>query len=175
MTRKHILFILALVLIPPALGLAGATALGWLCFEWSLRGMGTVFGAYAGWIAILAGIAQIVSAWRRREAPGPPPGVPCQAPRPLAEFVGRTDEIRRLERALKPGSKAAITGVVGMGGIGKTELAKIVAHQVAGRYRDGVLWADCGDERLTDVADRWATAYGVERLPGDDLPAKAAS
>jgi tetratricopeptide (TPR) repeat protein len=107
--------------------------------------------------------------------PGPKPGAPCQAPRPVAEFVGREDEILRLERALKPGARAAITGVVGMGGIGKTELAKIVSHRVAGRYRNGVLWADCGDERLTDVADRWATAYGVERLPSDDLFAKTAN
>jgi hypothetical protein len=175
MTRKRALFILALVLIPPTLGLAVATALGWLRFEWSLRGVGTTFGAYIGWITILAGIAQVMGLWPRRQVEAPRPGAPCQAPRPLDEFVGRTDEIRRLERALKPGARAAITGVVGMGGIGKTELAKIVAHRVAGRYRDGVLWADCGDERLTDVADRWATAYGVERLPGDDLPAKAAN
>jgi len=35
MTRKRALFILALILIPPVLGLAGATALGWLPCEWS--------------------------------------------------------------------------------------------------------------------------------------------
>jgi len=91
--------------------------------------------------------------------------------------VGRKDATERLTHALKPGARAAITGVVGMGGIGKTELAKVVAHRVARRYRDGVLWADCGDERLTDVADRWAHALepSMEKLSGDDFPAKAAS
>jgi len=93
----------------------------------------------------------------------------------VPEFVGRQDEIRRLERALKPGARTAITGVVGMGGIGKTELAKIVAHRVAGRYRDGVLWADCGQERLVDIAYRWAGACGVEKLPGEDFRSKASS
>ena len=100
-------------------------------------------------------------------------GAPVQFDRQLTirdDALEVADEI-----TLKPGARAAITGVVGMGGIGKTELAKIVGHRVAGRYRDGVLWADCGDERLTDMADHWATAYGVERLPGDDLLAKKAS
>jgi len=110
--------------------------------------------------------------------PQPPerPGL-CQAPSPIPDFVGRKDATERLTHALKPGARAAITGVVGMGGIGKTELAKVVAHRVARRYRDGVLWADCGDERLTDVADRWAHALepSMEKLSGDDFPAKAAS
>jgi len=178
MTLKRAL-ILAFVLIFPALGLAGATALGWLCFEWSPRGVSTVFGVYIGWATFLAaldqlGIIPIRKMWQEA-APAPRPGGPYQAPRPLADFVGREDQIRQLTHALKPGARAAITGVVGMGGIGKTELAKVVAHRVARRYRDGVLWADCGQERLADVADRWAGAYGVERLPGDDFLAKATS
>jgi tetratricopeptide (TPR) repeat protein len=136
-----------------------------------IRNLFTVLSAVAVFHQLFVG-KTLPDLWR---AIAPGPAAPCQAPRPLDEFVGRTDEIRRLERALKPGARAAITGVVGMGGIGKTELAKIVAHRVARRYRNGVLWADCGDERLTDVADRWATTYGVEKLPGDDFSAKAAS
>jgi len=141
MTLKRIL-ILAFVLILPALGLAGATALGWLRFEWSLRGVLTVFVVYSSWFALLEGFTKLLERLR-----------PYQAPRPLADFVGRRDEIKRLIQAFKPGARAAITGVVGIGGIGKTELAKVVAHLVARRYRDGVLWADCKEERLTDIAD----------------------
>lgn len=125
-----------------------------------------LFTAIAGWL-----YAKLL----RRIRPGPRTGVPYQAPRPLAEFVGRRGEIERLTEALEPGGKTAITGVVGMGGIGKTELAKIVADQVARRYRDGILWADCGQERLAGMADRWAGAYGVEKLPGEDFQTKAAS
>jgi len=103
------------------------------------------------------------------------PGAPCQAPRPLGEFVGREEAVERLAEALVPGGAAAITGVVGMGGVGKTELAKVVAQQVAGRFGDGVLWADCGRLELEEIAGNWSVAFGVRQLPGDDLGAKAAA
>jgi len=144
-----------------------------------LLGTGRLWFAFA--LAILAFLVTLapmlwVEKGREGEAAGEfPPGVLCQAPRPLSDIVGREQEIRRLSRVLNPGTRAVITGVVGMGGIGKTELVKIVAHQVAGRYRDGVLWADCGQERPVDIADRWASAYRVGQLPGDDFPAKAAA
>jgi hypothetical protein len=100
------------------------------------------------------------------------PAVVSQTPRPLAEFVGRESEIERLLDVLEPGGRVAITGVAGMGGIGKTELAKVIAGQVAGRFRDGVLWADCGQQDLTTIADLWAAAYSVQ-LPEGDLTTKA--
>jgi len=143
-----------------------------------------ILASYGGWLAALAAIVQITGVpWREWfggtvPEPGPRPGAPCQAPRPLADFVGRQKETVRLVKALQPGGKAAITGIVGMGGIGKTELAKVVAHQVARRFHDGVLWADCGQEDLSGIADRWATTISegkVEKLPGDDFPAKAAA
>ena len=93
------------------------------------------------------------------------------APRPLAEFVGRVDILDRLTKTLKPGSKLGITGVVGMGGVGKTELAKVAAYRVARRFADGVLWADCAEQSLTTIADQWAAQYG-EQLSGDDEKAR---
>lgn len=58
---------LVLITIPPAVVLAAAAALGWIGFEWSLSGMVYVVGAYAGWIAILAGLAEFFGFLRDKE------------------------------------------------------------------------------------------------------------
>lgn len=62
---------------------------------------------------------------------------------PVGDFVGREQEIDRLVQALSKaasaGAAAAIGGVRGMGGIGKTELAYTVAQRLAGHLRDAQL------------------------------------
>jgi tetratricopeptide (TPR) repeat protein/heme exporter protein D len=55
---------------------------------------------------------------------------------PVGDFVGRDQEIETLISALRKGSKASITSINGMGGIGKTELALLVADRVAADYPD---------------------------------------
>jgi tetratricopeptide (TPR) repeat protein/transcriptional regulator with XRE-family HTH domain len=59
---------------------------------------------------------------------------------PVGDFVGREREIAQLvevvRRAIGSGAVAAISGVRGMGGIGKTELAYVVAHQLALDFPD---------------------------------------
>jgi tetratricopeptide (TPR) repeat protein len=58
----------------------------------------------------------------------------------VADFVGRASEIEQLTQALASGSgAAAITGIRGMGGIGKTELALVVAQQLAPQFPDAQL------------------------------------
>ncbi len=182
MSLKRKSAIVALVLVPPAVALMAATAIGWLRFDWSWGGVVLALGVYAAWIAVLGGLAEYFGFFREKiprtvltvAETAMPPTAPCQAPRPRGDFVGRESAIEKLVEALKPGGKAAITGVVGMGGIGKTELAKVVAHEVADRFGDGVLWADCGQLEPVAIADLWAAAYD-RQLPGDDLPAKAAA
>src|SRR4051794_12411951 len=61
-------------------------------------------------------------------------------------FTGRADERATLERLaderLAGRRGALISGLRGMGGIGKTALALEVAHRLAGRYPDAALYLD---------------------------------
>ena len=50
---------------------------------------------------------------------------------PAGDFVGREPEIDTLINALRRESRACITGISGKGGIGKTELALLVAERPA--------------------------------------------
>ncbi len=68
---------------------------------------------------------------------------------PVADFVGRVAEAQQLRMALQaarlPGTGAIISGVRGMGGIGKTELAYRVAHDLRATFPDGQIVLDlCG-------------------------------
>jgi tetratricopeptide (TPR) repeat protein len=70
----------------------------------------------------------------------PATGLPLrhQLRAPVADFVGRAGEITELvaalTTALADGYGTIISGVQGMGGIGKTELAFAVAHQLRGAF-----------------------------------------
>jgi tetratricopeptide (TPR) repeat protein len=55
---------------------------------------------------------------------------------PVGDFVGREQEIDKLIAALRRDSRASITGISGMGGIGKTELALFVADRLSNEYPD---------------------------------------
>jgi tetratricopeptide (TPR) repeat protein len=56
-------------------------------------------------------------------------------------FVGRTADLRQL-RNLNPASGAILTGLRGMGGIGKTALALVLAHEWAPRFPHAQLFLD---------------------------------
>lgn len=122
----------------------------------------------------LGRLAASAEVWTPRPTDPPPPTshAPYLPPRSLPDFVGRQDELQSLDAALVPGSRTAITGLIGMGGIGKTELAKLAASRAASRFRDGILWADCATQSLATIADLWAAAY-KEQLLGDDPTTKA--
>ncbi|MDQ3577683.1 MAG: NB-ARC domain-containing protein, partial [Actinomycetota bacterium] len=73
------------------------------------------------------------------------PFVPRQLPAPPAPFVGRHDELRRLDAVLHASDAAgtvAISVIAGTGGIGKTSLALHWAHRVRSRFPDGQLFVN---------------------------------
>ncbi len=61
-------------------------------------------------------------------------------PAPPRDFTGRADEIETLVNALTQGHGAAISGLSGMGGIGKSALAAFVANRVAEKFPDAQIW-----------------------------------
>jgi tetratricopeptide (TPR) repeat protein/transcriptional regulator with XRE-family HTH domain len=65
---------------------------------------------------------------------------------PVADFVGRAQEMTQLVTAFQsaavPEGSAVISGIQGMGGIGKTELAYQVAHQLRGMFPDAQIVLD---------------------------------
>jgi tetratricopeptide (TPR) repeat protein len=93
---------------------------------------------------------------------------------PVGDFVGREKEIAGLLATLRGGTSAAISGISGMGGIGKTELALYVADKLRDTYPDAQLVVDMRgtDDPPRDPADALAACIrafvGLEqRLPAD--------
>jgi tetratricopeptide (TPR) repeat protein len=65
-----------------------------------------------------------------------------QLPPPPGDFTGREAELAELHAALASSSGAAICGLRGLGGIGKTALALKLAERLAGDYPDAQFFLD---------------------------------
>lgn len=69
--------------------------------------------------------------------------IPAQLPHNVSGFVGRDEELSRLDRLLaESGESALISAVAGTAGVGKTALAVHWAHRVKDRFPDGQLYVD---------------------------------
>jgi tetratricopeptide (TPR) repeat protein len=94
---------------------------------------------------------------------------------PVGDFVGREKEIDELLATLRGGASATITGISGMGGIGKTELSLYVAERLRDSYPDAQLVLDMRGtaERPRDSSEALATCIraflGLERRLPDDI------
>jgi hypothetical protein len=103
-----------------------------------------------------------------------------QIPEPVGDFVGRSPQIDELVAALGRPGDAAIAGLSGMGGIGKSQLALKVASAVRHSYPDAQLMVDLRgtDQSPLKPADGLASCIrafvgGEIKLPEslDDLQA----
>ena len=81
----------------------------------------------------------------RQEVPAAPPPARHNLPAPLTSFVGREQDLARLERLL---GEARLVTLAGTGGTGKTRLALEAGARVVGRFPGGVWLAE-----LAGVAD----------------------
>ncbi len=63
-------------------------------------------------------------------------------PAPPRDFTGRIKEIDELVKLLTDGKRASISGLTGMGGVGKSTLASYVAQMVASNFPDATMWID---------------------------------
>ena len=99
--------------------------------------------------------------------------VPAQLPADVAGFVGRADQLGRLDKLLDGGDRPAtvvISAIAGTAGVGKTALAVHWAHQALDRFPDGQLYVNL---RGFDPAATAATPAEVVRSFLDALDVAA--
>jgi tetratricopeptide (TPR) repeat protein len=80
-------------------------------------------------------------------------------------FVGRDNELVELHDFLVAGARVAIAAV-GMGGVGKTTLARRYVQQQRAEYPGGIWWVTAG-QVVTQVVDYARRSVGLEELPTD--------
>ena len=100
----------------------------------------------------------------RQDVPAAPPPARHNLPAPLTSFVGREQDLDRVEQLL---GQARLVTLTGTGGTGKTRLALEAGARVVGRFPDGVWLAELAG--ITDpalVAVQVMAALGV-RQAGD--------
>jgi tetratricopeptide (TPR) repeat protein len=74
------------------------------------------------------------------KATQPAKNIPHQIPPPPRDFKGREDEIRDILSNFEKG--ATITGLCGMGGVGKTALALVLADKIKNKFPDGQIFIE---------------------------------
>lgn len=87
---------------------------------------------------------------------------------PLANFVGRREEIKTLLEELSPKPFARVAVISGMGGAGKTELARRVAHDLCSSYPDSQLLIEMGTHSSSPVSTAEALRKAIAALRGSD-------
>jgi tetratricopeptide (TPR) repeat protein len=88
---------------------------------------------------------------------------------PVGDFVGRSQEINTLINALRHESRACITGISGMGGIGKTELALLVAERLRDDYPDAQFFINLQGTDANPRSPQEAMAICIRAFLGPEV------
>ena len=107
----------------------------------------------------------IVSQTNNYGASAPPP-VPHQIPPPPADFTGREEEIAEILANFNHG--ATITGLRGLGGIGKTALALVLVDRLKGQFTDGQIFINLLGTSKTSLNPDNAMAHVIRSFLGAD-------
>ncbi|MFM2399839.1 MAG: hypothetical protein RL341_1996, partial [Pseudomonadota bacterium] len=91
------------------------------------------------------------------------------APAPVAQLIGRDALIARYGRQLTEGTWRLFT-LLGVGGVGKTQLAMRLAHEINGKFRHGTCFVALAEVDNAGVPERIARALGVREQPHRPLP-----
>ncbi|MFZ2472394.1 MAG: tetratricopeptide repeat protein [Methanothrix sp.] len=108
-----------------------------------------------------------------QETPASTKIIPHQIPPPPRDFKGREEEIADILSNFEKG--ATITGLRGMGGIGKTALALVLADKIKSRFPDGQIFVDMrgtsNNPELPPLTPEDAMAQIIRAYnPADRLP-----
>ncbi|AFY48808.1 putative transcriptional regulator [Nostoc sp. PCC 7524] len=89
------------------------------------------------------------------------------------KFVGRDEELQELHKLLQENNQVAIAAILGMGGLGKTELALQYAMTQHENYKGGLCWLQAKVEDFGVQVVRFARTQLDLNPPEDfDLPAQ---
>ncbi|MEU5907867.1 BTAD domain-containing putative transcriptional regulator [Micromonospora sp. NPDC047467] len=121
------------------------------------------------------GVAATIGRKRHSATPSAAVPVPRQLPPDPPDFVNRGDLVAEASRLLtrEPGRTVPIIVISGPGGIGKTALARRVAHLAGNRYPDGQLYVELrgtvGEPLdVSEVLAQFLRAFGVPAVPDSE-------
>jgi len=140
---------------------------GWADFASQLDAMrGRLDAIYVDTQAIRQMLESIKASLEGRTPPGPPQNLPAAQ----KTFVGREQELQRLQAHLTSSGQgvALIAGVRGLGGVGKTELALQIAHRLADTF-PARLFVAAGAREAADLLAEVIRLVEPTLQPPDDL------
>ncbi len=98
--------------------------------------------------------------------PSSPLPLPRQIPQPPADFTGREEDIAEILAGFNNG--AHIIGLRGMGGVGKTALAFVLAERLKGQFPDGQIFINLLGTSKTTLNPANAMEYVIRSFLGAD-------